>query len=305
MILPDSPTISVVIPTYNSGPNLKLTLDSVFAQTFPPTEIIVVDDGSTDGTVDFARSYGSKVTVHCQANRGQGAARNLAMRMARGEWIALVDHDDLWEPRKLEVQAEYIRKNPDAVVIYTDTKYIEGNEIIGLLPAPAASELPKRLQRLSPFSLSSSVVRKEIVLKEGGFSEVKGILEDWDLWLRLIPKYKFVHVPEYLTLWRKSRTQVTSQAEKFMSTHMLCVDLTLLKNVPPPMRWFRRAYLYSCFLADCAIMLREQGNRACLSWMFRSLAWWPLPTEWNDRRYKVFAHMLLRGTPRQLQGNSI
>ena len=283
---------SVVIPTYNSGPYLRIALESVLAQTTPPAEIIVIDDGSTDDSPAVARSFGPRVQVHCQANRGQGAARNVAMKLAKSDWIALLDHDDVWEPEKLEVQAAAIRDNPDAVVIYTDSKYIEDDQIIGTLPAPDSSRLPKVLRRLSPFAPSSVVLRREVVLAEGGFSEVKGMLEDWDLWLRLIPRHKFVHVAQSLTRFRKSRTQVTSQAEKFLNVHMMCVDRTLLKDVPPPIRWFRRARLYSCFLADCSIMLREQGNRDALPWMFRSMAWWPIPTTWNDRRYKVFANML-------------
>jgi GT2 family glycosyltransferase len=287
-----APSFSVVIPSFNAGPYLRPAIESALAQTTPPMEIIVIDDGSTDGTIEVARSFGPPVKVHCQSNHGQGAARNVGMSLAQGDWIALLDHDDLWDPDKLEAQAEAIRANPDAVVVYTDSRSLEGDRIVEILTAPDPDRLPKVLQRQSPLTPASVVFRKDIVIAEGGFSEVRGMLEDWDLWLRLIGRHRFVRIPRVLTTYRKSPKQVTQQPEKFLRVHMMCVDGTLLKGVKPPMRWIRRARLHSCFLADGAIMLREQGSASDLRWMLRSLAQWPVPTTWKDRRYKVLAHML-------------
>ncbi|MBZ5618086.1 MAG: glycosyltransferase [Acidobacteriia bacterium] len=222
--------------------------------------------------------------------------------MAQCEWIALLDSDDLWEPDKLALQAEVIRHNPEAVVIYTDVQYLQEDGAIGILKAPDPSRLPKILRRLSPFSPSSTVLRRDVVLAEGGFSEDRGMCEDWDLWLRLIGRHQFVHIPKPLAIYRKSPIQVTQQAEKFLRIHMMCVDQTVLKNVRGPVRWLRRARLYGCFLADGAIMLREQGKDGALRWMVRSLAWWPVPTAWYDRRYKVFAHMLWKRAAGLLTG---
>ena len=100
---------SVVIPTYNRANLLPKTLDSVFAQTFKNYEVIVVDDGSTDGTQDYLKWSENRITVLTQPNRGPGAARNLGVRHAKGEYIAFLDSDDLWFPWTLQVYAEVVR----------------------------------------------------------------------------------------------------------------------------------------------------------------------------------------------------
>src|ERR1043165_8653356 len=103
------PRISVVIPTYNSAPFLPETLDSVFAQTYPAHEVIVVDDGSTDNTEEVLRAYAGRITYVKQANAGVSSARNAAIERATGNWFALLDSDDIWKPQKLERQVNFLR----------------------------------------------------------------------------------------------------------------------------------------------------------------------------------------------------
>jgi glycosyltransferase involved in cell wall biosynthesis len=98
------PTVSVVIPAYNAEAYLREALDSVFAQTRPPDEVVVVDDGSTDRTSEVAASYGDRVRLLRQPNRGEAAARNAGVLAARGALIAFLDADDTWLPRYLESQ---------------------------------------------------------------------------------------------------------------------------------------------------------------------------------------------------------
>jgi glycosyltransferase involved in cell wall biosynthesis len=107
--------ISVVIPTYNSTGTIEATLDSVLRQTVPPDEIIVLDDGSTDDTVARLRSYEPKITLIEQKNSGVAAARNRLCEIAQGELIAFLDHDDIWHPTYLAVQAEMYGRYPQAV----------------------------------------------------------------------------------------------------------------------------------------------------------------------------------------------
>jgi len=102
---------SAVIPTFNRSHLLQATLESVFAQTFTDYEIIVVDDGSTDDTQEMVKSYGKRVQFFCQENAGPGAARNLGVSHARGEYVAFLDSDDLWFPWTLAVFAELIDEN--------------------------------------------------------------------------------------------------------------------------------------------------------------------------------------------------
>src|SRR5690242_13806787 len=98
--MPD-PLISVVIPTFNRARCVANAVDSVLVQTFKDCEVIVVDDGSTDATAEVLKGYGNRVRVIQQSNRGVSAARNAGIRSARGEWIAFLDSDDIWNPDKL------------------------------------------------------------------------------------------------------------------------------------------------------------------------------------------------------------
>ena len=105
--------VSVVIATYNRSRQVKEAIDSVLAQSAPVREIIVVDDGSKDDTREQLLSYGDRIRPFFQANGGASAARNLAMRMAQGSWIAFLDDDDVWLPEKIEQQMELVRRNPE------------------------------------------------------------------------------------------------------------------------------------------------------------------------------------------------
>ncbi|HYE37152.1 glycosyltransferase family A protein [Methylocaldum sp.] len=109
---PDTPLVSVVIPAYNAMAFLRQTLDSVLAQTYDNLEVIVVDDGSTDGTSDLLHGYGERITVLRQANAGQAAARNYGARVARGDMLAFLDSDDLWDAAKIARQVELLVSCP-------------------------------------------------------------------------------------------------------------------------------------------------------------------------------------------------
>lgn len=118
--------ISVVIPVYNSSRTIRATLDSVLRQTLPADEILVLDDGSTDDTASILYSYGSRVTVVQQKNRGVAATRNALCGHARGNLIAFVDHDDLWHPTYLETQYRSFEDHPTACAFFTWHVNFEG-----------------------------------------------------------------------------------------------------------------------------------------------------------------------------------
>ena len=118
--------ISVVIPTYNSAAVIRMTLDSVLRQTVKPHEILVLDDGSTDDTVAILNSYAPTVSVLRRSNRGVAAARNELSRLATGDLVAFLDHDDLWHPRYLEVQSRQFSRHPQAAAFFTQHENING-----------------------------------------------------------------------------------------------------------------------------------------------------------------------------------
>src|SRR5215510_13181409 len=110
--------VSVVIATYNRSRQVREAIDSVLAQTLPVREVIVVDDGSKDDTRAQLLAYGDRIRPFFQTNGGASAARNLAMRMAQGSWIAFLDDDDVWQPEKIAQQWELVQKNPSLGLVY-------------------------------------------------------------------------------------------------------------------------------------------------------------------------------------------
>jgi glycosyltransferase involved in cell wall biosynthesis len=202
--------VSTIIPTYNRRTQVLRAIDSVLAQTTPVDEIIVVDDGSTDGSTEAIRSrYGSRVTLFRQENAGVAAARNRGMCEARGEWIAFLDSDDVWFPTKLENQLEAIRVlGNEFGACFTDCVFTGDTKSrrslfseAGLKCCSEFSELHDPRRYLpggsSIMYLPSLLVLRSLVKKLNGFDEAMLISEDLDLFFRLTFETKFclVSVP--------------------------------------------------------------------------------------------------------------
>jgi glycosyltransferase involved in cell wall biosynthesis len=191
----DSPMVSVVIPAYNVAPFIAATLDSVLAQTFADYEIIVVNDGSPDtGELERAlEPYRSRIRYLKQDNRGAAAARNAALRAARGEFAAFLDADDLWLPNYLERQLAFIRERGCDLVsanalIFGDASdagqtYMEAH----MKNAPPSGEaaFEQLLSGERCLITSGVLVRRALVLEAGLFDEALRNAQDLDLWLRL------------------------------------------------------------------------------------------------------------------------
>lgn len=125
-----NPTVSVVIPCYNGAKFLRETLDSVLSQTYPVLEVLVIDDGSTDDSAAIAESYGSPIRVIRQPNQGESVARNRGIDEAKGDWIAFLDADDLWEPVKIEKQIAFSELHPEVKCIHTAWKRFGDTESV-------------------------------------------------------------------------------------------------------------------------------------------------------------------------------
>lgn len=202
--------VSVIIPTYDRQTQVLRAIDYVLAQTAPVDEIIVVDDGSTDGTAEVIRTrHGSRVRVLRQKNQGVSAARNYGIREARGEWIAFLDSDDIWLPTKMERQFEAVAAFGDEVgVCFTDNFFdghpdlkmskfqeatFESASKFGILEDPAKFILAGR----EPFFTSSFMIKRAL-FGTAGFDEALVIGEDTDLFFRLSFRTRFCFVAEPL-----------------------------------------------------------------------------------------------------------
>ena len=184
-----TPRVSVVIPVYNMERFVAEAIDSALAQSLPPrdVEVVVVDDGSTDGSRRVIDRYGERVRVVAQRNRGLAAARNAGIHASRGTFLGFLDADDRFHPEKLARQLAIFDRGPDVGIVYTGFRYVD--EHGAALPQQGWSKiegdvLPELLiaNRVHPHQ---PVVRREAVVAAGGFDECLGPAADWDLWIRL------------------------------------------------------------------------------------------------------------------------
>jgi len=213
-----SPLISIVIPCFNAEKTIREAVESALAQTWTPKEVIVIDDGSTDGSLKIVQSFGDAVRWESGPNRGGGAARNLGVRIARGEFIQFLDADDLLDPEKIRKQYNFanshhvdltfcdgiaLQERSDRLLHQFNTAYHEEDPLIYIL----------RHQIPTP----SPLHRKEIFLSVGGFREDLPCSQERDLMIRLAAAGKsFAHLPETLYTQRRFPNSVSSDYTKVL-----------------------------------------------------------------------------------------
>lgn len=293
-VTPKPKSISVVIPAYNASRFLAETLESALAQTLPPDEVLVIDDGSTDDTATIAARYASRVRVISRTNHGLPASRNFGVEASTGEWIAFLDSDDVWEPNMLERQMEELTK-ANADVSYTGRVLLMqqgGTATLGeVMCASSAKDIRKVLfYQYGPFVPSSVVVRRSSFEAVNGFDPtMRRGNEDFDLWLRMLHAgAKFTSCPEPLLRYRRHEAN-WSLDRTWMESCLEVYRRHVLPYLPRSTQWIAYNRFRSGPECDCAFTLRLQGNPDCLSMMARSIRHWPFG---YSARYKVFAHML-------------
>lgn len=202
------PIVSVVIPSYNMAAFTPLTVESVLAQDYPRVEVIVVDDGSADASVASLKRFGDRIRLIEQKNAGACAARNRGLAECKGEFVAFLDCDDLWERHKLSRCVDVLQASPDAVMVHSHAYWIDGKgKIFGpprFEPRPEGRIFAK-LARLNHVMNSTPLCRTEAVRAAGGWDEAIFTTADWELWLRLAKRGAIAFIPEVL-----ARTRVAS-----------------------------------------------------------------------------------------------
>jgi glycosyltransferase involved in cell wall biosynthesis len=207
------PSISVVVATYQAEEFIAEAIDSILAQTYPPDEIVVVDDGSTDGTGRILAGYGSRIRVIRQENRGYPMAMNRAIQEASGEFVAPCGADDLWEPQKLEWQAQALDTNPEVGVLFGHAVFfghVEGDHVrptgSGVLDGQA---LLKDLFRTNPINMPSALIRRDLLGRVGWFTD--GFLaDDFEFFFRCLrAEVIFFYEPRTLVRYRRHDHNIT------------------------------------------------------------------------------------------------
>lgn len=201
-------SISVIITAYNHEAYVADAIESAVGQTLPPDEIIVVDDGSTDRTAEIARSYGKMVRCISQENQGCGGARNTGVNEARGSHIAILDSDDIWIDRKLELQSAYLAAHPEIDMVFCHMKPFLSPEID---PAQAVNFDPREIAACNGATL---LTRRETFIKAGPFPAGRNVAEFFPWFSRACDAGLTHHIlPELLLLRRVHLTNSVHDPE--------------------------------------------------------------------------------------------
>jgi glycosyltransferase involved in cell wall biosynthesis len=219
------PLISIIMPAFNAEHYICESIESVLGQSYPNIELIVINDGSTDNTVDkISRLMGSIIYVKTE-NKGVSAARNLGIQHAKGEWLAFLDADDIWFPNKLQLQFDQLN---GCNWSYTDSYYLgekfnhetKRSELSPLL----AGNIFNHLLTENIITTSSVLVKKSLIQNVGGFDETLEALEDWKLWLDIAKENPISYINEPLLKYRVYPGSTSRKARKMLPLHKMIID---------------------------------------------------------------------------------
>lgn len=223
--------ITVVIPVHNRASMLKEAIESAIRQTSPPSEIIVVDDGSTDRSAATASLF-PEVTLIRQPQRGVSAARNAGIRGASGLGIAFLDSDDIWDPRKLEIQGAFMEKNPSFPLTHTGEIWIRENRRVnpGSRYRKHGGDLFVHCLETCFIAASTVLARRDLFDAVGLFDEALPACEDYDMWLRVSSRFPVGYIDRPLTTRRASHAGQLSRTTPYLDRYRFKALAGLLRN---------------------------------------------------------------------------
>jgi len=228
-----NPTITVLMPAYNAGSYINEAIASVLAQSFTDFELLIVNDGSTDQTVEVINSFNDeRIVIINQDNLGVAAALNTGLQHARADYIARFDADDVCYPNRLQVQYDFMQRHPEYQVVGSAADYVdvEGHHLFTQEPAAFSnSQLQSLKYNVCPFIHSAVLYKKGSVLHNGGYNEWAYTFEDHFLWLQILKDQKACNLPEALIKVRLNPESITID-EKWRPRKFLHIKYNALKK---------------------------------------------------------------------------
>ncbi|HEX8644097.1 MAG TPA: glycosyltransferase [Allosphingosinicella sp.] len=222
----EEPLVSAILPVFDRAGSVARAIESVLAQTYQPIELILVDDGSTDGTAEVLERYRDRARLLRQDNRGAYAARNLALRHASGELVAFIDSDDAWLPDKLERQVPLMR--PGVGLVYGDIDILTAPDDAAARATRTGFEMvrPCRGAVLECFARGNFVptctalVRRSALEEIGGFSEESRISADYLAWFRIARRHRFDFVDAPVALYTRHRAGISNDLGRSLAARI-------------------------------------------------------------------------------------
>jgi len=279
-----SELVSVIIPVYNCEKYITDAVDSVLAQTHRSIEIIVVDDGSTDKTKEALAAYGDRIKYIYKENGGPASARNVGIKMSKGQFIAFLDADDMWVENKLEQQ-----------LIDIDDAGMVGSGVKPGLPHPVFLSYKELLLKNS-FINSSVLVKRECFDRVGCFDERPQFkaVEDWDMWLRISKEYKVKLIGQRNVIIRKTSSSISGpwQAAKMLENEKALLDKHFKENKIRANLLFR-GKVYSRRYRSAAIAYSEVGKRIeVFSNLLKTVALYPFSI-FEKQTFSLFLYLFI------------
>lgn len=271
--------VSVIMPAYNAERTIAEAIESVLKQSYRPIEVLVGDDGSADSTVEVVKGFGPPVRCLCQENKGPAGARNLALRHARGQYLAFLDADDLWHPEKLAIQVGFMERNPHIGLCGTDKEPFRIASEVRWKPVDVEIDHYEIAGRAviikNRFDTSSAIARAEALQEAGEFDEDIFGTADWDMWRRITHKWSGLHLACALTGYRELEESVNSNARRMLENSRKVLRKSFADN--PDLPWHVRQRAVSYLHFDAALESRNSSHLAAAVELAKSLLLWPFP----------------------------
>ncbi|MBW4599323.1 MAG: glycosyltransferase family 2 protein [Calothrix sp. FI2-JRJ7] len=288
----DFSLVSVIIPAYNAEVFIGRTLESVISQTYKNLEIIVVDDGSQDGTASIVESFmeiDSRIVLLKQANAGVAAARNLAIAKSSGEFIAPIDADDIWYPEKIEKQVQcLLASHPNVGLVYNWSVLIDEDDVILGQYEPEhyfrfltaeGNAYPALLYMNIVGNASVPLIRRSCFEKVGGYNcqlkqqNAQGC-EDWDIYLRIADFYEYRVVPEFLVAYRQVKGSMSRATKSMAKSFELVITDARQRRLEFPQDIYQQIYNWSAssFFVYLLVNTFEGGDYwNTLVWLYKAI----------------------------------
>jgi glycosyltransferase involved in cell wall biosynthesis len=267
----------VLLPVYNREGSVGRAIRSVLAQTYAPCEIIVIDDGSTDGTRDVVESFGAQVTLVTRAHAGVYAARNAGLRRARAELVAFIDSDDAWLPDKLAAQVPLMRR-PEVGLVFGDAVHVSeprenaprtGRTSFGVAP-PRRGRVADQFSWCNFVPTCTALARRRCLEESGGFSEANAISADYLAWFRIALRHELDYVERVVAEYTVHADGISFALGRSVAARIDLFSAELARTADPSARAVLRRLLFnlSLHLALAALRgrAREVANPLRLAW---------------------------------------